>query len=284
MLKRQRRSLHPAPVNLPLRRIGRYVVWFVIFLVIARGVVAIVRPSTASRVYERSSTAAFTPSPQMLWAATAFARDYLSVGTTNGDGSAQRFFATGANASVASPGNYSSYVTSAEPVTWAQDGNANHALITVNAVVAVRGHQVERYLAVPVAQTQAGIAVFAEPSLTAPPAVDPTAPGPPGELASAPPAPAGVSTLLTQFFSAYFAGQDLTYYEAPTANLPEPSAGLKFESVTNTQELYTNPDGSMEVLASVQVGDTTTGATYPLQYQLAVKQLDRWIVTSIDGQ
>ena len=142
----------------------------------------------------------------------------------------------------------------------------------------------ERFLAVPVAQTPAGVAVYGEPALTAAPAIDQSAGAPAREPSDPPPVSAAVSALLAQFFPAYLAGQNVTYYEAPGVSVSEPAAGLQFQSLTSAGQLYPNPDGSVEIRASVVVRDAATGASYPLQYQLSVKQLDRWVITAVEDQ
>lgn len=278
---RSRRELS----RLPLRRAGRVVVWLVIVVVIARGTLAILDPTRPSRVLMTvAASQPSAPSPAMLWVASAFARAYLTL-NAGGDQAAARFFASAANASTASlTGGSASRVTAVAPVAWVQQ-DASHALITVDAVVSTAGRSsVDRFLVVPVAQRAAGVAVYAEPSLTAAPAVDVSAGSPAREASNPPAAPAAVSALLEQFFPAYFAGQDLTYFEAPGASVTQPQPGLRFESLTSAEQLYSNRDGSVEIRASVIVHDSFTGASYPLQYQLTVKQLDRWVVTNLDAQ
>ena len=93
-----RRALRPAFANLPLRRAGRYVVWLVIVVVIARGTLAIVNPPRATRVLVSGAVPAFAPSPQMLWAAGAFTRAYLTVSGSGSDQRAGDFFASAADA------------------------------------------------------------------------------------------------------------------------------------------------------------------------------------------
>ena len=95
-------------------------------------------------------------------------------------------------------------------------------------------------------------------------------------------APAAVTGLLERFLPAYLAGGDLTYLEAPGMDIGHPPSGLRLNSLQSVEQVSGRPGGVLDVRASVVVSDARTGDTYPLVYELAVRRLDRWVVTAIN--
>lgn len=275
-------TVRPTQANLPLRRMGRWVVWAVLTLLLIRGVIGIIHPPASQDYYINKGAAhAWRPSPQEISVAEEFAREYLSVGEGRRAGKATAWFSEGAEATMPVAGRSATEVISANPAAWHRV-DRSHALITIDALIRVQRRMLRRYLAVPIVQSGGGVAVYSEPAFVAAPPINRQASGPSGEAGEPTEAPAAVVGLARRFLPLYLKGKDISYYLPPGRQISEPQ-GLAMESLEAVETLA-GGHGQLRVAARVAVRDETTGATFPALYTLTVKRADRWYVTAVESR
>ena len=171
-------------------------------------------------------------------------------------------------------------VSASEPVT------PDRAVVTVMCFIQSGGRTATRYIAVPVARDgRGGLAAYDLPAFVAGPRVGDVQVSEPAALSGA---DAGeIDQLVRRFLAAYIAGasaEDLALFLAPGATVGSVGPGLELSEVSAIGQLEGGDPTRTLVVATVEVRDAESGASYPARYRLELARGERWFVESIEGE
>lgn len=276
--RRSARALR-TPADL-FKRLGRGLLWLLVFVVLARGLASLLatdRAASPTVVRPLAHATATWPDEE----ARAFAADFARAYLTAPEPSLERFVTPDLASSIAAEfAPHARQDVGAVSVARVAPLGPAQALITVAA--AVGGDT--RYLAVPVARdARGGLAVTDLPSLVGPP---PRAvvEAPSYDPVDADERPA-IEDVLKRFLTAYLAGDanGLEYLVPPGTRISP--VGRRYELVGITSLLLAAPPrGDARVVwTSVRARDEQSRATYGLRYRLQLVRHDRWYVAAVTG-
>jgi hypothetical protein len=141
------------------------------------------------------------------------------------------------------------------------------------------------YLAVPIARSGAGeVAALGAPSIVAAPAVAGVEASRPQPLAG--PDGAAIESLVAKFLPVYLSAteeSDLSYLLAPGAVVTPLAGSLELLGAAVSGQLGSGVGPRRTVIASAQVRDPASGASYPLAYRLELVERHRWYVQGVEG-
>lgn len=255
------------------RPAGRVAIWAAIALLLARGLGAVLAPTSASAPAQRDAN---VPDPASAALAIRFARAYLGSST---QGELASFLAEGARVRAASPG---AQVTQAEVAATHELGGGQEILTVACDLRDGRS----LYLAVPISRSGAGeAAVSGAPWVVAAPSTAGVAGERPRPLAG--PEAGAIRALAAKFLPAYLAARsagELSYLLAPGASVAP--LGGAVEPLGSTGAVSQVGDGEgprRTVIASGRFRDPASGVVYRLAYRLALVKRNRWYVQAVEG-
>ena len=272
-----------------LRSVARAVLWFVVLLLLFRGVGDVLArgeqpPSSEQRA---RVVAASWPDDEARAFAADFARAYLSYSPRHPASYARAVlpFVSPELAGSVVPRfaqRGSGQVVQSAVVARTASVGGGRALVTVAATVVGRDVST-RYLTVPVARDAAGgLAVYDLPSFSAPPArgrVQPVELEPVSGTEGA-----EVKDVLARFFGAFLAGRsaDLAYFVPAGVRLGALAQRYELAGLDSVEQIGSGGGRTRSVLATVRARDVESRAVYALRYQVRLVRRDRWYVAAVN--
>jgi hypothetical protein len=263
-----------------VKRIGRGLLWLLVFVLLARGLTSLLATDDAASrtvVKPLAHSTVTWPDEEARAFAAGFARDYL----TAPEPSLERYVTPDVAATIAADFDpHARQDVSAVSVARVASLGPSEALITVAAEVG----DGTRYLAVPVARDAGGGLVVSDlPSLVGPPARA-VIEAPSYDPIDSNERPA-IEDAVKRFLTAYLAGdaEGLEYLVPPGTRITP--VGQRYDLVGITSLLLAAPPKGRvrTVWTSVRARDVQSRATYGLRYRLQLVRDDRWYVAAVTG-
>lgn len=272
------------------RSAGRVLLWAFVLLVLVRGLGDIVSDAEQRSPAPAGAASAFPGDAERAFAVRA-ARAYLSWQAGGGERAALELDALLAPAlrgrfERGLPTRGQGQAVIEATVAASQSVASDRAVVTVACTLSRGGPAATRYVAVPVARDgRGGLVAYDLPALVA---------GPPaGDVEVEVPAPlsgaeAGeIDRLVRRFLAAYVSGagaEDLAFFVAPGTVVGSLAPGLELAEVSEVGQLGAEDLARRSVVATVQVRDGASRASYPARYRLELVRGERWYVESIQGE
>lgn len=271
-----------------LARLGRGVLWLAVVVVVLRGIAGIVATPRETTSARPTVPAAVWPDDAARAFAAEFAASYLRV-----DPNAAVAAARAGLADLAAPEIVDRLVAQLDVDAARQQVlsvnpagatrvDGGHALITVAARVAGKQPRSVR-LTVPVARdARGGLVVYDLPSLA--PAPERADAAPPAGTPLLGAERAAIGDVLTRFLRAYVSGDraGLAYLVPAGTRIGATSGGFELLDLGSVSAIGATTGPARLVLATVNVRDRVSRASYALRYRVWLLRRDRWYVAAIN--
>lgn len=271
-----------------LARLGRGVLWLAVVVVVLRGIAGIVATPRETTSARPTVPAAVWPDDAARAFAAEFAASYLRV-----DPNAAVAAARAGLADLAAPEIVDRLVAQLDVDAARQQVlsvnpagatrvDGGHALITVAARVAGKQPRSVR-LTVPVARdARGGLVVYDLPSLA--PAPERADAAPPAGTPLLGAERAAIGDVLTRFLRAYVSGDraGLAYLVPAGTRIGATAGGFELLDLGSVSAIGATTGPARLVLATVNVRDRVSRASYALRYRVRLLRRDRWYVAAIN--
>lgn len=271
-----------------LARLGRGVLWLAVVVVVLRGIAGIVATPRETTSARPTVPAAVWPDDAARAFAAEFAASYLRV-----DPNAAVAAARAGLADLAAPEIVDRLVAQLDVDAARQQVlsvnpagatrvDGGHALITVAARVAGKQPRSVR-LTVPVARdARGGLVVYDLPSLA--PAPERADAAPPAGTPLLGAERAAIGDVLTRFLRAYVSGDraGLAYLVPTGTRIGATAGGFELLDLGSVSAIGATTGPARLVLATVNVRDRVSRASYALRYRVWLLRRDRWYVAAIN--
>lgn len=271
-----------------LARLGRGVLWLAVVVVVLRGIAGIVATPRETTSARPTVPAAVWPDDAARAFAAEFAASYLRV-----DPNAAVAAARAGLADLAAPEIVDRLVAQLDVDAARQQVlsvnpagatrvDGGHALITVAARVAGKQPRSVR-LTVPVARdARGGLVVYDLPSLA--PAPERADAAPPAGTPLLGAERAAIGDVLTRFLRAYVSGDraGLAYLVPAGTRIGATAGGFELLDLGSVSAIGATTGPARLVLATVNVRDRVSRASYALRYRVWLLRRDRWYVAAIN--
>jgi hypothetical protein len=271
-----------------LARLGRGVLWLAVVVVVLRGIAGIVATPRETTSARPTVPAAVWPDEAARAFAAEFAASYLRV-----DPNAAVAAARAGLADLAAPEIVDRLVAQLDVDAARQQVlsvnpagatrvDGGHALITVAARVAGKQPRSVR-LTVPVARdARGGLVVYDLPSLA--PAPERADAAPPAGTPLLGAERAAIGDVLTRFLRAYVSGDraGLAYLVPAGTRIGATAGGFELLDLGSVSAIGATTGPARLVLATVNVRDRVSRASYALRYRVWLLRRDRWYVAAIN--
>jgi hypothetical protein len=271
-----------------LARLGRGLLWLAILVVVLRGTAGIVSTQAPATSARRTVPAAVWPDDAARAFAAEFAASYLRVDPDAGVEASRAALAELAAPEIADRlvaqldvGAARQQVLSVTPAG-SMRMDREHALITVAARLSGKQPRSVR-LTVPVARdAHGGLVVYDLPSLA--PAPERADAAPPAGTPMLGAERAGIGDVLRRFLRAYVSGDraGLAYLVPAETRIGATAGGFELLDLGSVTALGDTDGPTRLVLATVNVRDRVSRATYALRYSVRLVRRDRWYVAAIN--